>query len=148
MYAGEVVAGEDLGEADERARRRARRCTESSPPRITAGRARNASAVMPAVTVPAPIGRPSAAHRRSTASAALAPQAMANTRPTEMPWASAASWSKATARMAMPVRVRKNRKIGDERDRGGDAIATYVQETNAPPIVNPSAPHGMARLRG
>ena len=76
---------------------------------MTAGRARNASAALAAVTVPWPIGNIEAQIAPTTASAAAAPQAMANTRPTEMPWAIAASWSKATARMAMPVRVRKNR---------------------------------------
>ena len=40
------------------------------------------------------------------ASTAPAAQAMANTRPTLMPWAMAASWSKATARIAMPRRLR------------------------------------------
>ena len=65
---------------------------------------------MPSVTVPTPIGDIDAHTAAIIASAAAAPQAMAKTRPTEIPCASAASWSKATARIAIPVRVRKNRK--------------------------------------
>ena len=48
--------------------------------------------------------------RRLPATAARAPaiaQEMAKTLPTLTPCVSAASWSKATARMAMPSRVRK-----------------------------------------
>ncbi len=83
--------------------------TESRPPRITAGSERKARPEIPIVTVPTPIGDIEAHTAATRASALLAAQAMAKTLPTGMPWARAASWSKATARIAMPVRVRKNR---------------------------------------
>ena len=78
---------------------------------MTAGSARKASADVAAVAVPNPIGDIDAAIAPSAARAAAAPHAIANTVPTLIPWASAASWSNATARMATPRRVRKNRKM-------------------------------------
>ena len=81
--------------------------TESSPPRITAGNARKAKKAV-AVSTPAERRGNSETNNPATA-ASTAPiaQAIEKIRPTLMPWARAASWSNAVARIAMPVRVRK-----------------------------------------
>ena len=65
----------------------------------------------PALTTPEPSGAPELRTPARAARAALDAQATANTFPTEIPCASAASWSNATARIAIPRRVRKKKKI-------------------------------------
>ena len=79
------------------------------------------------MTVPTPIGDIDAHTAPIIASAEAAAQAMANTRPTEIPWARAASWSKATARMAMPVRVRKNRNTATNASAAAMTVTTHDQ---------------------
>ena len=77
--------------------------------------------------MPTPIGDIEAHTAATRARAELAPQAMANTRPTGIPWASAASWSNATARMAIPVRVRKKRNTATNATAAAMSVATHDQ---------------------
>ena len=82
-------------------------CTESRPPRITAGNARKATNTVSWSTEPVCFtGGCTAKMLPRVASAAPAAQAMAKTRPMLMPWAIAASWSWETARIAIPIRER------------------------------------------
>ena len=77
--------------------------------------------------MPTPIGDIDAHTAAIIASAAAAPQAMANTSPTGMPWARAASWSKATARMAIPVRVRKKKNTATKASAAAMTVTIHDQ---------------------
>ena len=72
---------------------------ESSPPRIIAGNATSAIAPIVGVSAAAPDASVTPA---SAASPAEIAHDTANTRRALMPWASAASWSNAVARIATP----------------------------------------------
>ena len=73
---------------------------------------------------------------------------MANTRPTLMPWARAASWSKATARMAMPGPGAEEQGDGDEGNDDGhhdlDDLTTSRSSTH-PRSMTVGAPRGADR---
>ena len=99
--------------------------TESRPPRITAGRARNTK------NAPSTLATPAAGHggidaKTPATAASPAPdaQAIAKARCTLMPWAIAASWSNDVARMAMPCLVLKNIHVPANATRAARRAAT------------------------
>jgi hypothetical protein len=115
---------------------------ESSPPTMTAGMARRAKSAVPAVRFPEPTGTMAAKVPATAARTAAMAHAMAKTRPTGMPWAMAASWSKAVARMAMPMRVRKKRFTPAKAARAHNEETICVWGIRMSPSLQTSRPHG------
>jgi hypothetical protein len=104
----------------------------SRPPRITTGntlsptsdRREEAPSMLPQMMPPAAAANPAMAHDR------------ANTLDTRIPTTIAACWSSATARMAIPSRLRvKNSPKAIKKTRAITAATTLIGEMNTGPIT-------------
>ena len=103
--------------------------TESRPPRMMAGSAISAT-IQVCWSMPAPVPTKTPA---TAASAPAIAHERANTVPTEIPCASATSWSSAVARIASPIReYRKNANSAATRTAVVTIIARYRVSTATP----------------
>ena len=118
---------------------------ESIPPTIIAGNA--TSAIAPIVGDSAAGPDASVTPASAARPAEIAHETM-NTRRALMPWASAASASKAVARMATPsVERRKNRKKPPSTAAAIPSVHRSRTANTTSPARTVSTPHGSARLR-